>query len=257
MLLLPLPSSLPMPSQNRRLSSAIRSTVLLACAVLAACTPLPPAPAQAPAPAAPAALPAWQRQGVQLLHIAPEESLLTITVRRGGALARLGHDHVIASRTLQGVVTPAPGRAQFQFRLDQMSVDEEGLRQAAGLTTTPSADAIAGTRHNMLVRVLDAERYPWVSIEARRTGDNEVFEADITLHGVTRTVQLPVRVEQAADGRGLQASGSLLLKQSDFGIVPFAILGGAMAVQDQMELAFRITARQDLSAPGSGASPGR
>ncbi|MEG1116480.1 MAG: YceI family protein, partial [Janthinobacterium sp.] len=176
---------------------------------------------------------------------------------RGGALARLGHDHVIASRTLQGVVTPAPGRAQFQFRLDQMSVDEEGLRQAAGLTTTPSADAIAGTRHNMLVRVLDAERYPWVNIDARRTGKQDVFEADITLHGVTRTVQLPVRIEQTADGRRLQASGSLLLKQSDFGIVPFAVLGGAMAVQDQMELAFRITARKDLSAPGSGASPGR
>ena len=262
MLLLPLPSSLPMPSQHHRLSSAIRTTFLLACAVLAACTPLPPAPAQAPARASPATIsatsaPAWQQPGMRVLHIVAQESLLTITVRGGGALARLGHDHVIASRTLQGVVTPAPGRAQFQFRLDQMSVDEEGLRQAAGLTTTPSADAIAGTRHNMLVRVLDAERYPWVSIEARRTGDKEVFEADITLHGVTRTVQLPVRVEQAADGRGLQASGSLLLKQSDFGIVPFAILGGAMAVQDQMELAFRITARQELSAPGSGASPGR
>jgi len=201
--------------------------------------------------------PAWQRQGVQLLHIVPDESLLTITVRRGGALARLGHDHVVASHTLQGVVAPAPGRAQFRFRLDEMRVDEESLRQAAGLTTTPSADAIAGTRHNMLVRVLEAERYPWVSIEARRTGDKQVFDADITLHGVTRAVQLPVRVEQAADGRRLQASGSLLLKQSDFGIVPFAILGGAMAVQDQMELAFRITARQDVSAPGSGASPGR
>ena len=201
--------------------------------------------------------PAWQRQGVQLLHIAPDDSLLTITVRRGGALARLGHDHVVASRSLQGVVAPALGRAQFHFRLDEMSVDEESLRQAAGLTTTPSADAIAGTRHNMLVRVLEAERYPWVSIDARRTGNKEVFDADITLHGVTRTVQLPVRVEQAADGRRLQASGSLLLKQSDFGIVPFAVLGGAMAVQDQMELAFRITARQDLSVPGSTASPGR
>ena len=201
--------------------------------------------------------PAWQRQGVQLLHIAPDESLLTITVRRGGALARLGHDHVVASRSLQGVVAPALGRAQFRFRLDEMSVDEAGLRQAAGLTTTPSADAIAGTRHNMLVRVLEAERYPWVSIDARRTGDKQVFDADITLHGVTRTVQLPVRVEQAADGRRLQASGSLLLKQSDFGIVPFAVLGGAMAVQDQMELAFRITARQDLSVPRSTASPGR
>ena len=200
--------------------------------------------------------PAWQRQGVQLLHIAPDESLLTITVRRGGALARLGHDHVVASHTLQGVVAPALGRAQFRFRLDEMSVDEASLRQAAGLTTTPSADAIAGTRHNMLVRVLEAERYPWVSIEARRTGNKQVFDADITLHGVTRTVQLPVRVEQAADGR-LQASGSLLLKQSDFGIVPFAVLGGAMAVQDQMELAFRITARQDVSGPGSTANPGR
>lgn len=242
-------------SQNHRLPSTIRATFLLACAVLASCTPLPPAPV----PAAPATMPApaWPRQGVQLLHIVPQESLLTITVRRGGALARLGHDHVIASRSLQGVVAPAPGRAAFQFRLDEMSVDEAGLRQAAGLATTPSADAIAGTRHNMLVRVLEAERYPWVRIEARRTGDKEVLEADITLHGVTRTLQLPVRIEQAADASRLQASGSLLLKQSDFGIVPFAVLGGAMTVQDQMELAFRITARQDLSGPGSGASPGR
>jgi polyisoprenoid-binding protein YceI len=238
-----------------------RTLLACACALLAACTPFAPPPAAslpaAPLPAPAMLAPLWQQPGMRVLHIVPQESLLTITVRRGGALARLGHDHVIASRTLQGVVVPAMGRAQLQFRLDEMSVDEAGLRQAAGLTTTPSADAIAGTRHNMLVRVLDAERYPWVRIEARRTGDKEVFEADITLHGVTRTVQLPVRMAEAADGGGLQASGSLLLKQSDFGIVPFAVLGGAMAVQDQMELAFRISARQEVSAPGSGASPDR
>lgn len=249
-----------MPHAHRRLLLAC------ACALLAACSPFAPPPA-ASLPAAPVAAPAmqappWQQPGVRILHIVPQDSLLTITVRRGGALARLGHDHVVASRTLQGVVAPAPGRAQFQFRLDEMSVDEASLRQAAGLTTTPSADAIAGTRHNMLVRVLEAERYPWVRIDARRidarrTGDGDVLDADITLHGVTRAVQLPVRIETAADGRSLQASGSLLLKQSDFGIVPFAVLGGAMAVQDQMELAFRITARQEISAPGSGASPGR
>ena len=238
-----------------------RTLLACACALLAACTPFAPPPV-ASLPAAPVAAPAmpapaWQQPGVHVLHIVPQESLLTITVRRGGALARLGHDHVIASRTLQGVVAHAPGRAQFQFRLDEMSVDEESLRQAAGLTTTPSADAIAGTRHNMLVRVLEAERYPWVRIDTRRTGNKEMLDADITLHGVTRTMQLPVRIEETADGRSLQASGSLLLKQSDFGIVPFAVLGGAMAVQDQMELAFRITARQDVSAPGSGASPGR
>ncbi|WP_290603805.1 YceI family protein [Janthinobacterium sp.] len=253
-----------------------RALLACACAALTACSPFgAPPPALTPAPAAGAATmaaPAWQQRGMRLLHIAPQESLLTITVRRGGALARLGHDHVVASRSLQGVVAPRAGRAAFQFRLDEMSVDEDGLRQAAGLTTTPSADAIAGTRHNMLVRVLEAERYPWVRVDARRIdarrvdarrseaggeGNMALLDADITLHGVTRAVQLPVRIEEAADGRSLQASGSLLLKQSDFGIVPFAILGGAMAVQDQMELAFRITARADLSAPGSGAGPGR
>lgn len=268
-----------------------RALLACACALLAACTPFAAPPAaitpavSQPAPGMPA--PAWQRHGIQLLHIVPQESLLTITVRRGGALARLGHDHVIASRTVQGVVAPAAGRAAFAFRLDEMSVDEASLRQAAGLTTAPSADAIAGTRHNMLVRVLDAERYPWVRVDARRVdarridarrvdarrseGNVELLDADITLHGVTRTVQLPVKIAQTPDGRGLQASGSLLLKQSDFGIVPFAILGGAMAVQDQMELAFRITATADgkaaaastpsapstTSAPVSGAGPGR
>ncbi|MGK5079223.1 YceI family protein [Janthinobacterium sp. HLX7-2] len=252
---------------NAHCRALLACACICACTLLAACTPFAPPPA-AMTPAPPTQAPLWQQPGVQLLHIAPQESLLTITVRRGGALARLGHDHVIASRTLQGVVAPAPGRAAFQFRLDEMSVDEESLRQAAGLTSTPSADAIAGTRHNMLVRVLDAQRYPWVRIDARRSGAearvggaSELLDADITLHGVTRAVKVPVQIKQAPDGRRLQASGSLLLKQSDFGIVPFAILGGAMAVQDQMELAFRITATldggTDSSAPGSGANPGR
>lgn len=263
-----------MPYVHRRalLACAHACACICACAVLAACSPFGPPPGTPPAPPSPGtaamAPPPWQQRGTQTLRIAPQESLLTITVRRGGALARLGHDHVIASRGLQGVVAPALGRAQFQFRLDEMSVDEDGLRQAAGLTTTPSAEAIAGTRHNMLVRVLEAERHPWVRIDARRSeaggeGNMALLDADITLHGVTRTVRLPVEISTAADGRRLQASGSLLLKQSDFGIVPFAILGGAMAVQDQMELAFRITATADTdtagepSAPGSGAGPGR
>src|SRR5450830_302750 len=245
--------------------STVRRHALLVCvcALLAACTPLTPPPALSTPVPVPVPVPVQPSlpQGARVLQIAPQASLLTITVRRGGPLARLGHDHVIASHTLQGTVAPALGRTEFQFRLDELSVDEEGLRQKAGLTTTPSADAIAGTRHNMLVRVLDAEHYPWVHIAARRTGDSQVLEADITLHGVTRTVQVPTEIIEAADGGKLQASGKVLLKQSDFGITPFAILGGAMAVQDQMELAFQITATDDgeekLSAPVSNASPGQ
>ena len=229
--------------------------LLLTCLLLAACTPLavaPPVPAT-PAPAmAPLAPPA---RAEKLLAIDTQATLLTITVRRGGALARLGHDHVVASRTVTGWVAPDLKQADFQFRLDAMSVDESALRASAGLDTTPSAEAIAGTRHNMLVRVLDAERYPDVRVQATLQAGGNAVDAAITLHGVTRQVVVPVTLVNLPDGGGLRASGAFVLKQSDFGIVPFAILGGAMAVQDPMELAFDIVAGNKASAPGSASAP--
>lgn len=44
--------------------------------------------------------------GQQVLKVDTSRSLVSITVRRAGALASLGHDHVIASRQLQGYVAP-------------------------------------------------------------------------------------------------------------------------------------------------------
>ena len=231
--------------------------LLLTCLLLAACTPLavaPPVPATSAPAMAPLAPPA---RAEKLLAIDSQATLLTITVRRGGALARLGHDHVVASRTVTGWVAPDLKQADFQFRLDAMSVDDSALRASAGLDTTPTAEAIAGTRHNMLVRVLDAERYPDVRVQATLQAGGNAVDAAITLHGVTRQVVVPVTLVNLPDGGGLRASGAFVLKQSDFGIVPFAILGGAMAVQDPMELAFEVVASNKASAPGSGAAPAR
>jgi polyisoprenoid-binding protein YceI len=205
--------------------------VLLLLASCAGHPPPLPAPVPAPVPAAPA------HQG---WAIDAAQSLITVTVRRGGPLARLGHDHVVASRTLAGFVDMDAGRAEFQFRLDQLSVDEAVLRKQAGLDTEPSPDAIAGTRSNMLTKVLDAEHYPLVRMKAMRKAD--AVQMDVTLHGVTRTIDVPVAFER---GEGqIAASGSFRLRQSDFGIVPMSVLGGAMVVKDEMELKFRIVARR-------------
>ena len=40
------------------------------------------------------------------------------------------------------------------------------------------------------------------------------------------------------------ARGAFVARQSDFGITPFAVFGGALAVQDEMELRFAIDARR-------------
>ena len=69
---------------------------------LAACQTSPhraETPAPAPAPAAPSAAPAGARE----YQVVAEESLLQILVYRGGAMARLGHNHVIASHHLSGI----------------------------------------------------------------------------------------------------------------------------------------------------------
>lgn len=201
-----------------------------------------PAPAARPAPAPPPAVPA---PAGRALRIDTANSLIAVTVRRGGLFAKLGHDHVVASRHIEGqAVAPAngqPGSASFRFRLDQLTVDESALRAEAGMDSTPTADAIAGTRNNMLTKVLDAGKYPYVEVAAVTTAQGPL-QADITLHGVTRRYAIPAVLAARADG--LSASGKLTLKQSDFGIKPFSVMGGALAVQDELELRFAISAKR-------------
>jgi hypothetical protein len=207
--------------------------------------------------------PRAQTGGQQAWRIDRQRSLIAITVHRGGALARLGHDHVVASRDIEGTAMQqedeaghpgsghpgsgraGPGQADLHFRLDQLTIDEPALRKEAGFDTQPGPDAIAGTRNNMLTRVLEAERFPLVAIHASwPTGtagnDNMTrIKLDIALHGVTRTVETEARI--ASSGDTVSVEGSLRLNQSDFGIVPFSVMAGALAVKDGLDLRFEIT----------------
>lgn len=252
-----------MPIESRRATRNPLKTPLRAIAVaallgaLAACSQLP-RPAQDGAPAregTSTTLPSHARESAAPeaapTHAAPDagavlkidsaQSLIAVTVRRGGALARLGHDHVVASHDVTGTVQPAQNRADFQFRLDQMKVDEPDLRRVAGLEKQPSADAVDGTRTNMLTKVLDAERYPLVTVHAERGTAGDPLDVAITLHGVTRSYRIPVDLREA--GGVMTVSGTLTLNQTDFGLVPFSVMGGAMAVQDRMELRFTLIAK--------------
>jgi polyisoprenoid-binding protein YceI len=211
--------------------------------LLAACGPPPlPPVAQAPGPTAgPDAYPAPAALDAAVYTVDPAASLLAVTVRRAGLMARLGHDHVVASHALAGAVVPGAGRADVSFRADQMTVDEPQLLRDAGIGTQPSPEAVEGTRKNMLGPVLEAQRYPVVTLHAERQPDGRLRVA-VTLHGTTRWLALPATVQ--VDAAQVSASGTARLKQSDFGIVPFSVGGGLLAVQDELEVRYHIVARR-------------
>ena len=209
--------------------------------LLAACSqPLAPLPAPTPA-ASQEAYRAAAASGAAVYKVDPDASLIAVTVRRAGLMARLGHDHIVASHTLTGYAAPGLGRADVSFRVDQLTVDEPQLLREAGIDTQRSAEAVEGTRKNMLGPVLDAQRYPVVALHAERSADDRLRVA-VTLHGVTRSLDLPAAVK--VDAAQVTASGTAHLKQTDFGITPFSVGGGLLAVDDGLDVRYRIVARR-------------
>ncbi|MGH8802033.1 MAG: YceI family protein [Casimicrobiaceae bacterium] len=181
-------------------------------------------------------------RGDPVFRIDPERSLVTIEVRRGGSLAHLGHDHVVASHDVQGFVAPKDGRADLYVRLDRLVVDEPALRTQAGFDTQPSEADIAGTRENMLGKVLRTGEHRFAVISIAGMDSSENLKIAITLNGVTRITQVPVKIETSLDE--LSVTGQLPLDQTDFDITPFAILGGAIQVQNRVYVRFGIVARR-------------
>jgi hypothetical protein len=223
--------------------------------VLAGCAVPPPTPLAPPAEAPPGFPEAYYRQaaaqGVAVLRVDPKTSLVVIEVYRGGSLARLGHDHVVASHDVRGFVAPRSNRADLYLRLDELVVDEPELRRQAGFDTQPTDEDIAGTRRNMLTS-LEAQTFPYALIRlaagsgAPVSADGFVNKVDktldvsITVHGVERTLRAPVALEMSAGS--LVANGRIALKQTDFGVTPLSVLGGAIQVKDEVSVRFAIRA---------------
>lgn len=234
--------------------STAGSRWLLVCLVswgLGGCQTSPPQPVPPPGPVpAPAvtAVPAGARE----YRVVAADSLLQILVFRGGAMARLGHNHVIASHHLEGPVyvtdDPLDTRFDITFPVNELTVDEPALRAAAG-PEFPSAvpeSARTGTRGNLLsAALLDGAQYPTVRLratEVRAAGDGYDVGVEVTLKGATYALRVPVSV-QRQDG-ALVAHGEFPLRQSQLGLAPFTAAMGALVVLDDMRVKFDVTARR-------------
>ena len=186
----------------------------------------------------------------RIYRVMAEESRASFKVYRGGRLARLGHNHVVAAHHLEGYVfvgdSLTGSRADLFVPLRQLVVDDAADRAAAGedFSSELSSEAIAGTRANMLGEGgLDSERFPFIEITAivKNAGPPQAqLVVTITLHGVTQRRLVSARLEISEDE--LRAAGDFEIAQSAFGITPFSALGGALLVQDTVQVSFSVLA---------------
>jgi polyisoprenoid-binding protein YceI len=71
-------------------------------------------------------------------------------------------------------------------------------------------------------------------------------EGTLRLHGVDKSVTLPVRV-RVQEGK-LNADGEFSLLQSDYGITPVKAGAVAVRVKDKLKITFHIVTREDTAS---------
>ena len=236
---------------HARIVTGVRAGLILVCVgVLAGCGPRRPDSAAAlpvtTAQSAASAIP----PGAAAYAIDAERSVVTLRVYRSGRLAKLGHNHVITSANETGYawMSGAPATSGFEVRVAvaELVVDDPAARAAAGedFPGTLPDSAREGTRRNMLrAEVLDGERYPEIVVRADSLGgtwEQPTVTASVTLKGQARRVDVPLTIARESDA--IIARGDFSILQSDFGITPFSVGGGAIQVADAVAVAFEIRA---------------
>jgi polyisoprenoid-binding protein YceI len=172
-------------------------------------------------------------------------SQVVVHVGKSGLLSIAGHEHEVVGGAPQGTVSADPERLQ------QASVDVSFSAPALRVTGKgePAGDVPKVQQAMLGPECLDAARHPSIQFTStavgsvRRDGDANVLDlrGRLSIHGVTREITVPVRVVFGADT--LEASGTMQVRQTDFGIKPIS-KAGVVKVKNELDVTFRLVARR-------------
>jgi YceI-like domain len=176
-------------------------------------------------------------------------SELRLLVYRAGPLGGLGHNHVMVNRAVTGIAQIGAGVSASSFslslRADGFVIDDAQSRQEEGedFPGDIPEDAKTGTRRNMLgSAVLNAAEFPDITVKSTSlTGTLNELNADLEISAAGHTSRVSVPLALQGDAHHFIAAGSMELRQTALGLVPYSLLHGALQVQDAMQLKFKVT----------------
>lgn len=181
---------------------------------------------------------------VQRYVVAPDESTVTIRVGKSGLFKFAGHEHEVVAPALRGEVVADTGdlsRSSLWVTFEAAALRVTGKGE-------PPEDVPKVQAAMLGPKVLDVGRFPEITFRSRAVSGHaagaSAYElqvtGDLSVHGVTRTVILPLKV-QLSD-KSVAASGSTVIRHTDHGLKPVSV-AGVVNVRNEIGVEFRITAR--------------
>ena len=173
-----------------------------------------------------------------------EKTSLVARTGKAGLFSFAGHVHVIRATRLRGEVLAdgddlAASSVSMAIEAASLSVQAEG---------EPPQDVPQVQARMVGPTFLDVAHFAEIAFRSTKISGKAAggawdlsVEGDLGLHGVTRHVTLPVRVEISGDT--LTATGKTVVKQTDFGLTPISV-AGVVKVKDEVSLEYTFVAQE-------------
>jgi len=173
----------------------------------------------------------------------PARSAVAIHVGRAGLFKFAGHEHEVLAPRLEGEVQADPsdlGRSSVSLALDATALKVSGKGE-------PPEDVPKVQARMVGPGLLDVAHFPRVTFRSTKVEGREAAKGiydvritgELTVHGVTRSTLIPMRVEVSGDT--LMATGSLVVRHTDFGLTPVSV-AGVVKVKNEIAIDFKIEA---------------
>ena len=161
--------------------------------------------------------------------LGPDNARLSLRTERAGAAAVAGHDLVIRVTSWEGQL--ALGDEPASAELDRRRPSLRVVESTGGMQTLGETNARTSTRRS--TGRPRRQDITFRSTRAEAEGSRLHAEGDLTLVGQTRPIVFDLAISD--DG---ELSGSVVVKQTDWGMKPYSALFGAIKVKDEVLVVF-------------------
>jgi polyisoprenoid-binding protein YceI len=169
------------------------------------------------------------------------ESKFIAHALRGGLFWFKGHEHLVAARQFAGEAQISPGTIipaalQLTVKTDSMVETSDAFTEAQKQIINKELREI----------VLEPAKYPEIvfkstEVTGKALSSSEYdlkIRGDLTLHGVTRRIQIPAKV--TVTGNNLRAVGEFSIDRGDFNVKATSAFHGLVRVRDKVKFTFDI-----------------